>query len=231
MILFHHVVTDRPHHLGIPTELFLKQIEFLRNTYRIVPFSKAVEMLKTGKVESPTVVLTFDDGYRENFLNLRAVTDLFDIPAMFFVCTDHVTKGTEFQHDLRKGQRSFWPLTWKQVQYFSENGFEIGSHTRTHLDCGSRDPEALESEIVGSKIDLGQHLSGGVKVFSFPWGHPVNMSPPAVALVEKTYAHAVSGFGGANFPAPGADFAMLKRVSHPNDFWELELLLQSGLDC
>jgi peptidoglycan/xylan/chitin deacetylase (PgdA/CDA1 family) len=230
IILFHHVVTDRPHHLGIPSELFLRQVEFLRKHYRIVSLSEAIEMLKAGKVEAPSVVLTFDDGYRENFVNLRAITDRFGVPATLFVCTNHLTKGTEFQHDLKKGQRGFWPFTWRQVEYLSRNGFAIGSHTRTHLDCGSQDLEALENEIVGSKVDLEQHLPGRVEFFSFPWGHPVNMSPPAVALAKITYAHSVSGFGGANFPSSGTDFSLLRRVSHPNDLWELELALQSVLD-
>ncbi len=230
IILFHHVVTDRPHPLGIPSELFLRQVEFLRKHYRIVSLSEAIEMLKAGKVEAPAVVLTFDDGYRENFVNLRAITDRFGVPATLFVCTNHLTEGTEFQHDVKKGQRGFWPLTWRQVEYLSKNGFAIGSHTRTHLDCGSQDLKALENEIVGSKVDLAQHVSGPVGFFSFPWGHAVNMSPPAVALAKSTYAHSVSGFGGANFPAFGADFSQLRRVAHPNDLWELELALQSVLD-
>src|SRR5262249_8451435 len=74
VIFYHHLITDRPHHLGIPTLQFERQVEFLRKFYRIASLEEAMQMLHERRVAEPTVVLTFDDGYRENYVNLRAVT-------------------------------------------------------------------------------------------------------------------------------------------------------------
>lgn len=230
IILYHHVVTDRPHHLGIPTDLFFKQVNFLNKHYKLVSLTEGIEMLGRGKVKAPTVVLTFDDGYQDNYINLRAVTEEMSVPATLFVCTEQVTSQKEFQHDLSRGQHGFLPLRWEQVMFLSQKGFEIGSHTRSHFDCGSTDATALELEIVGSKTDLEHRLGSKVKFFSFPWGYPANMSAVAVDLARATYPYVCSAYGGQNFPSPRGQLWHLKRTPHPNDLWELELALQSVLD-
>jgi peptidoglycan/xylan/chitin deacetylase (PgdA/CDA1 family) len=208
----------------------LRQAKFLREHYRIVTLSEAVEMLKSGTVKAPTAVLTLDDGYRDNFVDLRAVTEAAEIPATLFVCTQNVDLQKEFDHDLKLGVQDFWPLTWEQIEYLNQAGFEIGSHTRSHFDCGSNDIQALQQEIVGSKVDLEHRLGINVRFFSFPWGHPPNMSAEAFQLARATYPHVCSAFGGANFPSRHDQLRHLRRVSHPNDIWELELALQSVLD-
>ncbi len=129
---------------------------------------------------------------------------------------------------MSRGERGFLPLTWDQILYLSRDGFEIGSHTRSHLDCGSSDAEALEREIAGSKADLEQRLGQEVKFFAFPWGQRRNMSPAAMELAGKTYAHVLSAYGGVNFA--GSELWHLKRSNHPKSLWALELALQSALD-
>jgi peptidoglycan/xylan/chitin deacetylase (PgdA/CDA1 family) len=230
IILFHHLVTDRPHHLGIPTELFLLHAQFLHRHYRVVSLAQAIEMLKSDTVRVPTVVLTFDDGYRDNFINLRAATAETNIPVTLFICTQNVTTQQGFEHDPKRCQRSFPPLTWEQVGLLSQEGFEVGSHTRFHFDCGSTDYEALSREIVGSKNDLEQHLGPAVKYFSFPYGKHENMSLQAIELAKRTYSYVFSAYGGANFASSPAAVWHMRRRPHPNDLWELELALQSVLD-
>ena len=230
IILYHHLVTDRPHPMGSPTEAFLKQVEFLRKYYKIVSLSEAIEMLTNNNVKTPTVVLTFDDGYKDNFINLRAVTEQTGIRPTLFICNENVTAQQEFQHDLERGRRGFLPLTWDQIASLSQHGFEIGSHTRSHFDCGSTDPAALQAEIVGSKADLERRLGLAVRFFSFPWGHPQNMSPRAVELAKATYPYVFSAYGGTNFPSPKEKLWHLKRCSQPKNLWELALALQSLLD-
>jgi len=212
------------------TEWFLKHAQFLKQHYQVVSLSDAIAMLKAGRVSRPTVVLTFDDGYADNFVNLRAITERLRLPAVLFVSTEHVATGRELDHDVSRNQRNFKPLTWEQVRFLSRCGFEIGSHTRTHFDCGSNDHQKLTGEIVGSKEDLEAQLGGPVKYFSFPWGHKSNMSPSAIRIASATYPHIFSAYGGLNFPERGGTFRHLLRPSHPNDLWELEMALQSILD-
>jgi peptidoglycan/xylan/chitin deacetylase (PgdA/CDA1 family)/folate-dependent phosphoribosylglycinamide formyltransferase PurN len=227
-ILFHHLVADRPHRMGISTDRFVRHVAFLRRHYRIASLAQALAMLEAGRVEVPTVVLTFDDGYADNFLTLRAVAEETGLPMTLFVSTAHLTSGEEFAHDRRAGEPGFAPLTWEELGRMHREGFEIGSHTRTHFDCGARDRVRLEDEIVGSRRDLEARLGVPVELFSFPGGRPENISAEAASIAARTYRHVFSAFGGLN--VPGCDVLHLKRAFHAGHLWDLELHLQGVLE-
>jgi len=230
IILVHHLISDMPHRMAMSTEMFFRQIQFLEKHYRIVSLSEAVELLKSGGIRVPTVVLTFDDGYEENFLTLRSVVEATGIPVSMFVCTGVVEQQAEFSHDLEKGRHNFKALGWEQVAYLGRNGMEIGSHTRFHLNCGTSDEGALYDEIVGAKTDLQQHLGKRVRFFGFPFGEPENMSPEAMKLAKSHYEYFLSCFGGENFACAPDGRPHLLRQSWERSTWELELALQGILD-
>jgi peptidoglycan/xylan/chitin deacetylase (PgdA/CDA1 family) len=229
VILYHHLVTDREHCDGIPTEAFADQVAYLRKHYRIVTMRQAIDLLAAGAVDQPTVVLTFDDGYADNFLGLRAVLEDARVPATLFVSTQVIEEGRLFAHDVSSNQLDFFPLTPRQVVQL-RRCCEIGSHTRSHFDCGSHDAAALDSEIVGSKHDLERWLNEPIAYFSFPWGRAGRMSPAAVRLAKTTYPFVFSAFGGQNFARSNGAPWHLRRCVHPNDAWELELQLQAILE-
>jgi peptidoglycan/xylan/chitin deacetylase (PgdA/CDA1 family)/folate-dependent phosphoribosylglycinamide formyltransferase PurN len=229
VILFHHLISDRECFLGMPTDNFLRQVRFLKEHYRIASLSEALGMLKKGEVESPTVVLTFDDGYGENFLGLRAVAEAENIPVTLFVCTRHVTEQAEFQHDIERREHGFPALSWEELRYLDQHNVSIGSHTRTHFDCGDLDESRLHEEIVGSLEDLRRELGHDVLGFAFPKGYPQNMSEPARSIALQTYPYVFSAFGGVNYP-PLSTGVILKRSGLPQSLFELELALQGILD-
>ena len=63
IVLYHHLVADRQHFMGIPTTKLVEHIEFLQRYYRVVDLETATKLLRSGGVTTPTVVLTLDDGY------------------------------------------------------------------------------------------------------------------------------------------------------------------------
>ena len=226
VILFHHLITDRPHHLGTSTAYFLRQVNYLRRHYRVVSLSEAVALVRQGGVKAPTVAITLDDGYADNFVNLRAITEETGLPVGYFVSTEHISNGHAFAHDLLRNQSGFPPNTWEQIEILKHSGFEIGSHTRNHADCGSTDEALLRQEIVGSGEDIKQRL-GTAPHFSFPFGLPQNISAPAVEMACASYENVFSAYSGGNFHADAR--RMLKRGSFPYTLWELELQLQDVL--
>ena len=229
-ILAHHLVTDRVHRMGVSTETFWRQVRFLQKHYRIVSLSESVELLHSGAAEVPCVALTFDDGYADNFVSLRAVAEETGIPVALFVATEHVENHQEFQHDLVKGTTGFLPLTWDQIRYWSRSGGEFGSHTHSHFDCGSTDRKKLEEEIVGSKNLMERRLEEPVRFFAFPFGDRCNVSSEAMRLAISAYPHVLSDFGGENLPDRGTNRRHLFRKNAYLDLWELVLELESVFD-
>jgi len=229
-ILTHHLVSDRPHRMGISTECFLRQVRFLQRHYRIVSLTEAVELVKSGRVESPTAVITFDDGYADNFVSLRAVMEETGIPVTLFVATQQVEEQKEFQHDIENSIHGFFPLTWQQIRYWIAGRVEFEAHTRTHFDCGTTERSKLEYEIVGSRNDLERQIGMPVKFFAFPFGQQENMSKEAVEIVKSCYSSFVSGFGGENSCRREKSNQHLLRKNLYANAWEQELDLQSVFD-
>jgi peptidoglycan/xylan/chitin deacetylase (PgdA/CDA1 family) len=227
LILAHHLVSDRGHRMGMSTEAFWRQVRFLRRHYRIVSLSEATELLKSGIVDRPTVVLTFDDGYADNFVSLRAVAEEMEIPVSLFVTTQPVQLRAEFHHDLVKGDRGAFAMTWDQIRFWQSHGGEFGSHTRTHVKCGAVDNSVLREELIGSRDDFEHQLGGPPKFFAFPYGDRDNMPTGAVKIAAATYPYYLSAYGGENFPSSQHKLNHLFRKKAYPEPWELELELQS----
>ena len=230
VIFYHHVISDRPHHLGTPTAAFARQVAFLRKFYRIASLEQVMRMLQNGSVPVPTVVLTFDDGYGDNFVNLRAVAEHYNIPVFLFLSTAHVESGSPFGHDVKRKQMGFAPLSWNQVKSLSRSGFSFGCHTRSHFDCGSDDMTKLEEEIAGSKRDLGSRAGIWADYFSFPWGMPENISGDALRLAKASFPYVFAAAGGVNVIGNDPRGELLRREDHPGSLWELELSAQCLLN-
>jgi peptidoglycan/xylan/chitin deacetylase (PgdA/CDA1 family) len=226
MILYHHLVSDRPHRFGVSTTYFLRQVNYLLRHYRVVSLSEAVDLIRKGGVKVPTVAITFDDGYADNYISLRAVTEETGVPLAYFISTGNISSGQKFSHDGAPEDHCFAPNTWEQIEVFKRCGYEIGSHTRNHADCGSTDEDLLRREIVGSSLDIEERI-GPTPHFSFPFGFPQHISAPAVEIACATYKNVFSGYRGANFPADHR--RIIKRANFPHTVWELELQLQSVL--
>jgi len=225
-----HLVSDREHRMSLPTEAFYCLVRFLKRHYRIVSLSEAVRLLKSGNIGEPTIVLTFDDGYEDNFVNLRAVSEETGVPVVLFVSSDPVTERHEFAHDYDRGLKGFRALSWNQIRYWAADGTEFQSHTCSHFDCGSSDEVLLRREIVWSKRTLEEQLGRHVTSFSFPFGKLNNMSPIAIAMAERTYDHCFSCFGGENYPNRCENHRHLFRKHLAANPWECELELQGVFD-
>jgi peptidoglycan/xylan/chitin deacetylase (PgdA/CDA1 family) len=65
-IICYHTVgnTGVPFFCPLTAALFEKQIQFLKQNYRVISLSQMLEEMQSGLSTSPAVVLTFDDGYR-----------------------------------------------------------------------------------------------------------------------------------------------------------------------
>jgi peptidoglycan/xylan/chitin deacetylase (PgdA/CDA1 family) len=66
---------------------FRAQIEYLKKHFEIVALSDAVERMRNGGIKRPTAVITFDDGYQNNFDVAFPLLCRERIPATVFLAT------------------------------------------------------------------------------------------------------------------------------------------------
>ncbi len=100
-ILIYHRINDEydPFFPATPVQQFQQQMEFLAERYRLLSLAEAVDRLRAKEVPANAVVITFDDGYRDNYLNAFPILKKLSIPATVFLATGAIGSGKMLWHD------------------------------------------------------------------------------------------------------------------------------------
>jgi len=121
--------------------------------------------LRSGADLQKTFVLTFDDGYRDFYTEGFEILKQCGFSATLFLATDRIRRcparyeGVDY-------------LTWRDVRELHKEGFQFGSHTVTHPDLRSLEPDQIEYEMAYSKEVIEQELGMPVNCFSYPFPFP-----------------------------------------------------------
>lgn len=211
-VLFYHRVADWcPNPWTISNIAFKRQIQWLQENYEIVSLAEAQRRIAQGTNDRPTVCITFDDGYADNFDFALPLLLRDKIPFAYFVATQHVIKGLPFLHDVHAGN-ALRPNNPEELQVLADARVEIGSHTTSHASLGPATSEnVLQHEIIGSKHELEDLIGREVRYFAFPFGMPGNLTTEAFRIAYAAgYAGVCSAYGAYNFP--GGDPFHLRRI-------------------
>lgn len=88
-----------PWALSVTPDLFEEQLQVLKETGLVVPVSQMLEQFYAEGKPIPSVAITFDDGYEDNYSHAKPLLEKYDLPATFFVCTGYLGKPKEFWWD------------------------------------------------------------------------------------------------------------------------------------
>ena len=202
--LMYHAVGDEP--WGI-RELFVspatleEQLKYLtENGYTPIWFEDLGEV---NQLQKP-VLLTFDDGYDDNYTALLPLLKKYNVKATVFIIVDLL--NTEHY------------LTSEQVKVLSESGLvSIQSHTMSHEFLSTRSAEQLTYELQQSKLALARITGKEPFAVSYPSGR---YSDASLAAVEQYYQFGLLSSGGTY--VTGAKRSMIPRqyVSRNTDLEE-----------
>jgi peptidoglycan/xylan/chitin deacetylase (PgdA/CDA1 family) len=115
-----------------------------------------------------SVILTFDDGYEDFYLNAFPVLKKYGFTACIFIITGYV--GRKSNWDYNWGRFKKRHLSWEQILNLYRAGFEIGSHTVNHPDLTKIPHHYLHFELQASKETLEDKLGREVYFLSYPFG-------------------------------------------------------------
>ena len=86
ILCYHRVGTQGvPFFSRLDPSVFESQIRYLRKSYRIVPLAQLCSELLEGRQVSPTLAITFDDGYRDLYTHAFPVLQKYGIPATIYL--------------------------------------------------------------------------------------------------------------------------------------------------
>jgi peptidoglycan/xylan/chitin deacetylase (PgdA/CDA1 family) len=83
----------------VTPEHFSEQVKYLKENYTVISLTDLYTALQNGKVRDRSVVITFDDGYYDNFVYAKPVLERYNVPATFFISSGHIGSDREFWWD------------------------------------------------------------------------------------------------------------------------------------
>lgn len=204
---------------------FARDLEFLKQNYECISLKEFCERVRSGKkFHRRCAIVTFDDGYKDNFTAAVPVLRRVGIPATFFVTTGFIGTEKMFAHDTRAmsesvkrygAQPTFEKLSWDDLRKMQDLGFEIGSHTVNHADFSTADAQAVEREVRDSLATLQKELGESPRSFAYPWGTEAHVSEAIVNVIRDCrYFAAVTMFPGTN--TSGQDVYRIRRIDAGN---------------
>jgi peptidoglycan/xylan/chitin deacetylase (PgdA/CDA1 family) len=100
-ILTYHRVNDEQDSLfpATPIRVFEEQMAHVAKCYNVCALEEAVERFEKNDLPPNALVITFDDGYRDNYLHAFPVVRNLSLPMTIFLATDAIGTGRTLWHD------------------------------------------------------------------------------------------------------------------------------------
>jgi len=200
ILLYHRISEENLDPCTVTPKQFIHQLSILKREFEVIDMTQFLSGLAEPR-RRPAAVITFDDGYEDNYLAAQVLHDA-NIPCTFFISTGIVGTKKSFPMDVRL-QRQLATLSWDQVNEMSSWGFHIANHSVSHCDMGQISVEESLEEVSKATGDIIQKLGekGPERWFAYPFGRPRNIKS---GVVERLHANGIdfcfSAYGGVNQP-------------------------------
>ncbi|MBP2644872.1 MAG: polysaccharide deacetylase [Firmicutes bacterium] len=158
-VLNYHMVDNLAIPLSISPEQFDEQMKYLsENGYHSITPDQLLDYLEYGRrLPENAVLITFDDGYLDNYTKAYPILKKYGFTATIFVVTGLVGNDPRF-------------LTWNQIREMRQNGFVFGSHTANHVPITQLGPEQAQKELTESSMVMENQLGTKPAYFAYPTG-------------------------------------------------------------
>ena len=94
ILIYHRVFSDSETCIGGPNiTRFDWQMRLVEKNFNVITLSQAISSLISGNLPNRALVLTFDDGYKDNCTNALPVLKRYGLKATFFICSDYLDGG------------------------------------------------------------------------------------------------------------------------------------------
>jgi GT2 family glycosyltransferase/peptidoglycan/xylan/chitin deacetylase (PgdA/CDA1 family) len=183
-VLMYHAFTDageRDRYI-LPKRSFKRQMRLLAALrYRVVGFEEMAKALRDNQpLPRRAVVITIDDGYRDNYEIAHPILRRHGFPATMFIVSKRVGGKNDWNtHGAGRGRPL---LSLGQIERLRADGIRIGAHTRTHCSLPEAADDRIIQEVMGSREDLELAISAPVTTFAYPYGR---LDERAVAAANK----------------------------------------------
>ena len=197
-VLNYHQVNDEKHSaLTLHVDQFREQMEYLHNQgYNTITLAQLYDYLENGtELPNKPIVITFDDGYVDNYNNALPILKEYNMKATLFMISDAAnTPGfvsTEQMHQMEAG------------------GFDIQGHTNHHKILTKIAPTELPDALLGGKTSLEGILGEPIEYLAYPGG----FNDMLVQYVSKQSGYKMAFTVQPGTVQPGDNLYALNRLA------------------
>ena len=178
-VLMYHKIPDAPlatkHRIYVTKANFEKHLAYFKKR-KLTPITfvdylkYATDELPLHKFPSNPIILTFDDGYTDNFTNLLPLMQQYGYRGVLYLLGDSDIRYNKWDADFDLAEPRAEIMDLAQKQAFVAAGWEIGAHTMSHPRLTTLPLPEAAAEIQRSKTELETTLQTEVVSFAYPYG-------------------------------------------------------------
>ncbi len=194
-------------HISVSPEIFAAQMKFLADhNFKVIDLNDFLAWKQASHPIPPkTVMLTFDDGFEDNYYNAFPVLSKYSYRAVLSVITKYIDGDSPFPW-IKKylssdgaSQLTGLPLKKHQLKAMSDGGITVASHTQHHISFDRLDKKRVSEEVLGSKKELEEILGKRIRYLAYPYGSWGNFDNLDKRIVQSAdYEAALSTKVGSN---------------------------------
>lgn len=215
-VLMYHHVSPAGGFISVSPENFESQLKWLaEHGYRALTTTEFIDHLE-GRKPAParSVLITFDDGYLDNWIYAYPLLKRHGYHATFFIVTGQIGDGPvrdvmpqedtishqECEMRLAQGRSDSVMLRWSEILAMREGGYaEFHSHTHTHTRWdrveAAHKNERMREELQQSREALLAHLGDVSDQLCWPQGYFDADYQRIAAEAGFTYLYTTEAFG------------------------------------
>ena len=158
LVLNYHQVNNNFNPLAVPVNSFADQMNYLVDSGYVSITPEELAGGLAGEISLPEkpVLITFDDGYIDNYTNAFPILKALGLRATVFVIAASVDKPQY--------------MTWDNLKEMEKNGITIQSHTLTHAKLEELPDDEIRNELLNSKLMLEENLGHPIEFLAYPTG-------------------------------------------------------------
>ncbi|MCG2711694.1 MAG: polysaccharide deacetylase family protein [Candidatus Omnitrophica bacterium] len=199
-ILMYHKITEpggESNIYSVNKEQFKAQMRWLKGNNFYCVTTKEITGIKEKARDERAAMVTFDDGYADNYFNAMPILQEFGIKATFFLTTGWI--GREAM------------MTWEQLRRMNREGMAIESHACSHRFLTDLNEEDIKRELRDSKEVIENEIGNSCRYISCPGGR-INKKIIGIAkeMGFKGIFGSMPGLNESNLL--GNNFVVYKRI-------------------
>jgi peptidoglycan/xylan/chitin deacetylase (PgdA/CDA1 family) len=158
VLMYHSISYEEGNPCKVPKENFESQMKFLHeNGFNTITVDELYQAITTGKeVPKKSVLVTLDDGYKDNYTDGFPIMKKYNIKATIFVITSTVDNSKE-------------NLNSEEIKELQKNNIDIQSHTVDHKALNKLSYEEQYNELKNSKEYLDKLLNKNTTAIAYPY--------------------------------------------------------------